>query len=401
MLISLIKSLTKSQKRNFKLYANRAGRAADAKFVALFDVLESAGEWDEERILKRCPTIKADQLPNMKAHLYRQILVSLSLLGSSHNVAIGVREMISFARILYDKSLYAQCLKMLEKAKSQSIIIQNYTLTLEIVEFEKRVETIHMTRSTSDRAQELSHESELLLTKIANVNRLSNLSIQLYNLNLKLGYMRSEKDEVLIITYFRERIRSFDATSMDFHEKLYLYQSRMWYSYIQHDFLHCYRWARSWVSLFDERDDFKIMYYDHYIRGCSRLLDVLFMTRQVEQLRHYIHTTEQIRQLYNEHNINAKIMLELSILYGKINLHFLEGSFAQGISLAMVVDDFITRSGDFLDEHYRMQLNYKVACLYFGNDDYANCITYLQKVISSRNPMFRRDLQCFARILNL
>ena len=39
--------------------------------------------------------------------------------------------------------------------------------------------------------------------------------------------------------------------------------------------------------------------------------------------------------------------------------------------------------------------------MYFGNDDYRKCIDYLQRIISTRDPQVRRDLQCYARILNL
>ena len=42
-----------------------------------------------------------------------------------------------------------------------------------------------------------------------------------------------------------------------------------------------------------------------------------------------------------------------------------------------------------------------MACLYFGNDDYKNCITYLQRIITSKDSKVRLDIQCFSRILNL
>ena len=39
-LFYLVKSLTKSEKRQFKLYSGRIGGNADANFMALFNVLE-------------------------------------------------------------------------------------------------------------------------------------------------------------------------------------------------------------------------------------------------------------------------------------------------------------------------------------------------------------------------
>lgn len=89
----LIRSMSKAEKRNFKLYATRLAGNQEAKFLTLFDCLDSLDEYDEKRILQRCP-IKKEQLPNMKAHLYKQILVSIRLLDVQRTVPMQLREQI-------------------------------------------------------------------------------------------------------------------------------------------------------------------------------------------------------------------------------------------------------------------------------------------------------------------
>ena len=51
-LFILIKSLSKSEKRQFKLYVNRLGVNADAKFLALFNLLDKMQDYKESEILK-------------------------------------------------------------------------------------------------------------------------------------------------------------------------------------------------------------------------------------------------------------------------------------------------------------------------------------------------------------
>ena len=46
-LFSLIKSLNRSEKRQFKLYVNRLQINADAKFLLLFEALDKLEEYDE------------------------------------------------------------------------------------------------------------------------------------------------------------------------------------------------------------------------------------------------------------------------------------------------------------------------------------------------------------------
>tara|TARA_B100001758_G_scaffold222355_1_gene212290 strand:- start:164 stop:670 length:507 start_codon:yes stop_codon:yes gene_type:complete len=48
-----------------------------------------------------------------------------------------------------------------------------------------------------------------------------------------------------------------------------------------------------------------------------------------------------------------------------------------------------------------MMLYYKIACIYFGKEDYENCIIYLDKIISNKDLKMREDLLCFSRVLNI
>ena len=51
-LFLLVKSLSKSEKRQFKLYVGRLGVNTDSKFLNLFNFLDKATTYDEVSILK-------------------------------------------------------------------------------------------------------------------------------------------------------------------------------------------------------------------------------------------------------------------------------------------------------------------------------------------------------------
>ena len=50
-LFVLIQSLSRSEKRQFKLYVNRLGDNFDAKFLLLFNILEKLKDYNEEIFL--------------------------------------------------------------------------------------------------------------------------------------------------------------------------------------------------------------------------------------------------------------------------------------------------------------------------------------------------------------
>ena len=94
-LFLLVKSLTKSEKRQFKLYVGRLDVNQDSKFLNLFNFLDKSKAYDETAILNR-EIVKKQQLANVKAHLYKQILISLKLNPSHQNIRSQIREQLDF-----------------------------------------------------------------------------------------------------------------------------------------------------------------------------------------------------------------------------------------------------------------------------------------------------------------
>ena len=138
-LFLLIQSLEKSEKRSFKLFVNRNSGVGDLKIIQLFDALNEMGTYDEEVLLKKNPAIQKQQLSNLKAHLYRELLTSLRLLKQEENIDLQLHEQLDFARILYNKGLYHQSLKILEKIKDLSKANNQVTYLLQALFLEKNI----------------------------------------------------------------------------------------------------------------------------------------------------------------------------------------------------------------------------------------------------------------------
>src|SRR4030095_592699 len=102
-LFQLIKSLEKSEKRNFKLYVKRNSATESSKTIQVFDALDKMDNYDEQLLLKKNKGIKKQQLSNLKAYLYKQILSSLRQIKDSDNVDMLLHEQMDYARILYNK----------------------------------------------------------------------------------------------------------------------------------------------------------------------------------------------------------------------------------------------------------------------------------------------------------
>lgn len=400
-LFDLVKSLTKSEKRQFKLYVGRLGVNEDAKFIHLFNVLDRSNSYDEQEILKD-GSIAKRQLSNLKGHLYRQILISLRLNPSRQNLRIQIREQLDFATILYHKGLYTQSLRILEKAKNLALQHEEKNIAYEIIELEKIIESQYITRSNPSRAELLTTQTQQINELNILASRLSNLSLQLYGIFLKQGYVKNDAEYQQIKNYFETNLPPYELAELGFRERLWVNKVHLWYSFLIQDFLSAYRYAKRWVNLFEEHPAMVTLNPVFFVRGQQYLLEALFYIRDIERFEQaLVYLQQRVARPDFPRSENIDTLIFLHLYSHKINLHFMKGSFAQGIQLIPEVLAGIEAHKATIDEHHIMVFYYKIACLYFGAGDNHGCIEYLQKIIDNKSLRMREDLMCFSRILNL
>ena len=400
-LFQLIHSLQKSEKRNFKLYVKRNSSNNDLKVVQVFDIIDKMTAYDENVLIRKATSIKRQQLPNIKAHLYKQILSSLRLLETSGNIDMLLHEQLDHAKILYNKGLYHQSLKILEKIKEMARSNDQINFEIEVLITEKKIESLHITRSMQDRADELTGATDIANSHLVKQSKLSNLALQLYSLYIKNGLARNLNDEKEVENYFHSHLLPEIKDPEGFYEKLYFHQSYCWYAFIRQDYLIYYRHTQKWVDLFVERPRMMQIETGNYIKGLHNLLNAHFNLRNYTGFERTLLLFEEFSKSdVVKLNDNNKIQVFVYLYIAKINQHFLEGTFKEGL---MIVDE-ITRQLDeynlFLDQHRTLIFYYKIASLYFGAGDFDNAIHYLNKIINWKVTL-RNDLQCYARLLHL
>lgn len=400
-LFALIKSLSKSEKRQFNLYVKRLDGNANAKYFALFKLMDKQKEYNESQILESDITSKR-QLSNVKAHLYKQILTSLRLTPTHKNIRIQIREQLDFATVLYQKGLYKQSLKLLDKAKMMALEYEEKNTAYDIIELEKIIESQFITRSIDTRADELTEQAKEVSRMNVISSKLSNLSLQLYSWLLKNGYVKDDKELQLVQKYFNDRMPAYDIKELGSREKLWLYKAYLWKSLLTHDFLQSYKYANKWVELFQDNPHIISTHPVFYLKGINYLLESLFFIQSRKKFEEKLNEFEKIveDQLLPPDN-NIEVLTFLYLYSNKIHLHFLNGTFTKGEYLVEIINQKIALYKDRLDMHHIVILYYKIGCLYFGMGKNEMCIHYLSKIIDSKDLLVGEDLQCFARILSL
>jgi len=400
-LVQLVGTLSKSEKRSFRLFVNRNSGNADMLYMQLFDLMVKSAEYSDELAVRKIKGLKKSQLSNLKGSLFKQILSCLRLIERNKIGEIQLREQVDYAKILYEKGLYLPCLDLLEKAKKQAVEMNYETIALSVLYFEKRIESQHITGSMSAKADALSEQSNLLLEHIELTNKLSNTSLLLYGRYLRHGYVRSEEEFKALTVFFKGLLPAVDGTKLAFYQELYLCQSYVWYYNMAQNFANCFKYAQRWVHLFEAKPEKKNSITILYLKGLHNLLNALFMAKK----QHKFNTAYDVL-------VKFDIQLQLNVSRNEVSnyylfywIHFLNRVFINAdydaLDKLKELEQLLEENTYFWDLHRLLVFYYKIGSVYFAVGNYDAAITYLSKIVNENYPDFRSDIQSFARILFL
>lgn len=401
-LFSLIKSLSSAEKRNFKLYASRNHSGGLLKFIELFDVLDRSEIYDERRILSHFEEMPKSKLVNLKRHLYTQILNSLRVISFSKKPNVELRGLIDYAYILYDKAFYIEALKILEKAKKHAERYHLYYMHLTILEFEKRIESRHITRNGKEKAYTLIQESSHISSRVSDSTQLSNLRTQLHGMYMENGHCQSIEDKHELETFFKLSLQDINEDQLGPIEKIYLYQSHVWYNHILLDFKNCMKFAKKWIHVQESSPVLIDRDIDLYLRGFHYILSSCFHLRDKDHLKLYLDKLENFRKSnYKRFNKLTKIISFQYVHSARLNSIIINGNFEDGKKVISKTLKRIKTYQSNLDDHRILLFYFKIAWIYFGNNNFPKSIFYLNKIINNELPKLREDLQIYSRLMFL
>ncbi len=401
-LIQLVQSLTKAEKRSFRLFAQKNNSAGDQLYMQLFDYIDGVKHYNEQDILKKIPQIKKSQLSNIKANLARQILGNLRLLYKNESAEMMIREMLDFTAILQIKGMTMAALDVLDKARKLAKSHHETLLKYVILDTERKIETQFITGSSSQKAYDLNLASSKLLNKVNLFDKLSNLSIMIYGMYLKYGYVRNQRDYEQVRDFFFNHLPEINITRAGFYEKIYYYQSCVWFYHMTQDFLQYYKYSQKWVDTFTSASykikDEPIL----YVKGIHNALNALYMANKKEKFNQYLELYKiHGKEILSTNAISQTSFYFLFLYTHQLNAIFLSGNYDEGAKHLSDLKQALESNIYLWDDNRIMVFYYKLGCVYFGADDFNTALTYLNKISNSPVEGLRQDIQCFARILAL
>lgn len=401
----LINALNKAEKRNFKIYATRAGATDQSKFIELFRVIEKQDVPDDQAILKRMK-VTSSQLSNLKRHLFQELLTSLRMIHISKEIDIELREQLDFVRILYGKGLFLDALRVLERAKTKAIAHNQDLLQLEIIEFQKLIEARHITlsRQVDNKMDLLLNESAERSYSFLNTSELFNLNIQIHGRYIESGHSRTEQDIADNEDYWNNiQTRRVDreTVSSTFHQKINRFQAAMWYNYIQLQLSDALEAALNAITLFQLSQQMIFKDPDLYMRCMYYVTALAFLSEEKPLLNRYV---DRLLGFLDDEkillNTNSRRIGRTYYYLAQYNRLLLAKDYQGAYRHSAYVNSKYA-SDDFRPNNHRWGLFlYKRAAACFLVREYDEGLDYLNEIINMKAGLLREDLLINTRLLH-
>ena len=400
-LYDLVKSLTKSEKRFFKLMVSSEDHAL--VISKLFDELEKALVFDESKLLKSSKQKQKTLSPTDIIRLtYTVILKSQRTFYAEGISGYKIKDEISNLRNLFDKAQYKQCRKMLNKLKEESYTEESFNFILEIISIEKQLLDIeNKFGNTSKSLDDLIKEEQLLIDKSKNIgeyaqafSRLNYLVRQ--NMVAKTAKEFETYDKLLNSTLFKsvDKCYSKKAEVLYHHTRALCFSKKRDNSMRQHEF-------KSMIELMDKNPFLIVEYPKRYLSGINNILSV-----EIEQA-HY-GTAEKLIDNFiklKNHPAFNTTDLQLKIFTSTTNAQLLiytdGGRTDKAIPIVKYINEQIELYKDKINKEELLIFYYNFTSLYIYSQKYNEASKYLNLLLSANDTNLRQDLQCFSRLQNM
>lgn len=400
----LIKSLSKPEKRYFKIFSSRHTLGEVNNYQVLFDAIDKMEEYDEEQLKKKF-TGQAflNQFSIAKNRLYEQVLRSLDSFHSNSSIDAELKKLIHCAEILYKKTLYHQSHKLLKSARKLAEKYEKHTTLLEISMWEKMlIEKDNYTETGERELQEIHEADRLTLAKISNYNDFWNIKSRLFYILNRKGKVRSEDG----LSSFKSIIDTVLLKSEDaalYHETKYLYYHiYSAYYFGIGDYENSYLHLKKNVELienntekFNEEPNVYFSVLTNLIYIASRLKKYDEVTSHIEKLR------SLPEKLALKRNEDLDIKLFSSTYSIELTLYITTGDFEKGIQLVPIIEGGLLLYGDKINNVRKAYLLLNIAILYFGEKKYSEALKWINTLLNNINIDKSEDIHCFAQLLNM
>jgi hypothetical protein len=406
-LFDLIKTLSQTEKRYFKVRMKKNSDKESYQFIELFNLIGSMEHYDENELKNQLKKKGNDKhLPFRKTHLYELVLSSLRNYHKTKSSEIEVLNLLQDIKITFDRGLFLQSEKLLKKLKKKCSTYNLNQYLISAIYWEQKL--IGNLKGKAFKGSSNYQTEKKIITKVfeAQQNLLSYLkkNMELWRLRIELiDFYRFEEAELKkpIEQFKKEVIACINSDPPNKDHLEFTIQSHTINSmiyYFEGNYNAYVKVQKKLILLLEKEQKFVKNNINTYASGINNFLAASFDADKTDDVEKWL---DVLKVLLSNIDVRSNVYLSSRIF-----------SFYQVNSLR-----FYNRIGNYQDainsfsesqfNMYRFQMNpykqfqirYNLVISYFYSEDFRASRKWINKIINS-NIEIRLNELSFIRSLS-
>lgn len=400
-LFDLIQSLTKSEKRFFKLTSSL--QTGEKNYLKIFDAIDKQTEYDESAIkyqFRNETFIK--HFPSEKNHLYKLILKSLRAYHADNSVSSILKQEIKNIEILYNKALFKECNKFLMRAKKMAIEHEKFYFLFELISWEKSLleEALEDGQFTKDLDTLIKEEQEVI-EKLRNLAAYHVLYSKINYVFRSGGFVRNKEDRELVEEIKNHPLIKGKNTALSSRAASICYYTQGFCNLANGDLERAFSRFGRVKEILDGQPHIRRDLAKRYVRTLNNMLTCKIDLGQYDEAKALVNELRDVSKQKGFNSIDLQVEIFKDTYLADLKICHFTGDFDRGLSL---IDDIVSGMEDFGGKLHKEQIvsfYYQIAYIYFGAGQYNKSLFWINKVLNDNENTLRQDVYSYARLFNL
>jgi tetratricopeptide (TPR) repeat protein len=397
----LISSLTKSEKRFFKLHS--ALQSGDKNYLRIFDAIDKQPVYDEEALKKQfAKETFIKHLPSEKNHLYKLVLKSLRAFHAESSVSGILKQEIKNIEILYQKALYVECNKLLHRAKRIARENERFYYWFELLSWEKMLleEAYESGEFTKDLDALIEEEREVV-EKLRNLAAYHILYSKINYVFRSGGYVRTEEEHAMVEEISENALIKGKNTALSRRAATICYYTQGFCQWAKRDWRTSLEKFLKVKQILEDNPLVKADLPKRYIRTLHYIINAHIELRDFESARAEITSMRELPGTPGFSGTNIDTQIFVASYLSELRLLDRCGEHEQALALVDEILAGLEKIGPRLQKEYELEFFFALAGVYFGAGQYNKSLFWLNKVLNDNEPTLRQDIFTYARLFNL
>lgn len=400
-LFALIKSMSKSEKRFFKL--NSAIQSGEKNYLKIFDFIEKLESYDEEQLkhhFKDETFVK--HLPSEKNHLYKLILKSLRSYYSDQTVSTQLKEEIKNVEVLYNKALYQECSKFIKRSKRIAEDYEKFYYQFELISWEKRLlEESYKTTNFDDILKKVIEEEAEVISKLRNLAEYQILFSKINALFRSGGFTKNEEERTLVNEIANHPLIRGKNTALSKRAASICYYIKGLCAATNRDYLASNLFFSKTKEILDNNEKLKLDLGKQYIETLFHLMRCNLDAGDFATAQKRLDEIRGLFQTKGFKSIDLALKIRSVCVNEQLSIFNRQGDFESAILFLEKEENLLKPFEEKFSKDHQLQLLFNTSYAHFGNGEFKKALFFLNELLNNFEQHVRQDIYNFARILNV